>query len=175
MMPRIGCRVMLIGLLALPHAAGAAQYCVTESQIPTSTPTSRFTDHGDGTVTDNQTGLMWAKCPLGWFGAGCASGVLTLLNWDDALQAAEASEYAGHGDWRLPNVKELGTIVERRCGNPAVNLAVFPNTPSTETWSSSPSAFNSSTAWTVQFITGDSQGVYGRHELHAIRLVRGGS
>lgn len=175
MVLRFGCRMMSIGvLLALPLAAAAAQVCVLESQIPTSTPTSRFTDHGDGTVTDNLTGLMWAKCALGWSGAACSSGSLQSLNWNNALQAAEASAFAGHNDWRLPNINELRSIVELRCGLPAVNLAVFPNSPDTETWSSSPSAANGSNTWTVQFATGDSQSGYGRNELHAVRLVRTG-
>ncbi len=166
---------ILTGLLALPTVAQAQQVCLSESQSPSTTPTSRFTDHGDGTVTDTQTNLMWSKCPLGWSGATCSTGVLQSLNWGDALQSAEASTFAGYTDWRMPNIKELSSIAELRCGNPASNLAVFPSTPNSEIWSSSPSAFNESAAWTVQFITGDSQSVYGRHELHAVRLVRDGS
>jgi hypothetical protein len=172
MTSRLGTLLVLTALLALPLGAQAQQLCLGENQSPSTTPTSRFTDHGDGTVTDTGTGLMWAKCPLGWSGATCAAGVLQSLNWGSALQSAEASTLAGYTDWRLPNVKELGSIVELRCGNPASNLAVFPNTPNTEIWSSSPSAANTGTAWTVQFITGDSQSVYGRNELHAVRLVR---
>lgn len=166
---------ILSGSLALLPVAQAQQICLSESQSPSTTPTGRFTDHGDGTVTDTETGLMWAKCPQGRTGTTCASGILQSLNWEDALLSAEASTLAGYGDWRMPNIKELSSIAELRCGNPAANLAVFPNTPNTEMWSSSPSASNASAAWTVQFITGDSQSVYGRHEIHAIRLVRTGS
>jgi len=167
--------MVLVSLLAMPLAAGAAQFCLSESQVPTSTPTSRFTDHSDGTVTDAETGMMWAKCAQGSSGAGCSVGVWQILNWGAALQAAESSELAGYTDWRLPNIKELHSIVELRCGNPAVNLAVFPSTPETEFWSSSPSTFDSSAAWALQFIIGGSVGTYLRNELHAVRLVRGGS
>lgn len=174
-MPPRFCHVLiLLGVSALAPLAQAVQLCLTESQSPSTTPTGRFTDHGDGTVTDTETGLMWAKCPLGWSGATCSTGVLQSLKWGDALLSAESSTLAGHTDWRVPNVKELSSIAELRCGNPAANLAVFPNTPNTEFWSSSPSV-NVGTMWTVQFITGDSQSVYGRNELHAVRLVRDGS
>lgn len=62
---------------------------------------NQFQDNGDGTVTDIATGLMWARDDSG---AG--------LNWEDALAHAEASELAGHADWRLPSGKELQSIVD---------------------------------------------------------------
>ena len=60
-----------------------------------------FGDNGDGTVTDRATGLMWAKNDSG-------KG----LNWEQALAYTENLELAGHGDWRLPNAKELQSIVD---------------------------------------------------------------
>ncbi|MUU78225.1 Lcl C-terminal domain-containing protein [Winogradskyella endarachnes] len=60
-----------------------------------------FTDNNDGTITDNATGLMWMKNDNG-------EGVI----WKDALSYAESSEYAGYNDWRLPNAKELQSIVD---------------------------------------------------------------
>ena len=62
-----------------------------------------FTNNGDGTVTDLATGLMWPRADNGF-------GVL----WSNALarvQAMNASNYLGHNDWRMPNVKELQSIV----------------------------------------------------------------
>lgn len=171
---RFGNLLILTGLLALPSVALGQQLCLSESQSPSTTPTSRFTDHGDGTVTDTGTGLMWAKCPLGRSGDGCTGGQ-PFPKWGEALLIGEASTLAGYTDWRVPNIKELDTIVEQRCANPAINLAVFPNTPNTEFWSSSPSVLSAGSSWAVQFITGDSQSVYGRNELHAVRLVRDGS
>ncbi|HNQ69390.1 MAG TPA: DUF1566 domain-containing protein, partial [Bacteroidales bacterium] len=55
----------------------------------------------DGTITDNATGLMWMQDDNG-------TGVL----WDAALDYAENFEFAGYDDWRLPNVKELQSIVD---------------------------------------------------------------
>ena len=61
---------------------------------------NEFVDNGDGTITDYGTGLMWTQDDTG-------EG----LDWEDALTYAENSTFAGHSDWRLPNVKELQGIV----------------------------------------------------------------
>jgi hypothetical protein len=66
--------------------------------------TNDFVDNGDGTITDRATGLMWAR-------TDSDSG----MDWQHALayaQVQNASRYLGHGDWRLPNTKELQSIVD---------------------------------------------------------------
>jgi Protein of unknown function (DUF1566)/Immunoglobulin domain len=60
-----------------------------------------FTDNGDGTVTDQATGLMWSQDDSG-----------VGYNWEDTLVYSEAATTAGYDDWRLPNVKELESIVD---------------------------------------------------------------
>ena len=60
-----------------------------------------FHDNGDGTITDQATGLMWQKSDSG-------KG----LNWEQALTYAANSKLAGYSDWRLPNAKELQGIVD---------------------------------------------------------------
>ncbi|MEQ9300858.1 MAG: DUF1566 domain-containing protein [Cyclobacteriaceae bacterium] len=62
---------------------------------------NEFVDNGDGTVTDNASGLMWTQDDSG-------EG----LDWEQALAYAESSTFAGNSDWRLPNVKELQGIVD---------------------------------------------------------------
>jgi hypothetical protein len=62
---------------------------------------NRYVDNGNGTITDSATGLMWVKADNG-------SGVL----WEDALSYAEGFTYAGYSDWRLPNAKELHSILD---------------------------------------------------------------
>ncbi len=65
---------------------------------------NEFTANGDGTITDNATGLMWSQDDSG---AG--------MNWEDALAWVEqknAENYLGYSDWRLPNAKELQSIVD---------------------------------------------------------------
>ena len=66
--------------------------------------TNDLVDNGDGTVSDLATGLMWDQ---GDSGVG--------MNWEEALawvEARNAESYLGHDDWRLPNVKELESIVD---------------------------------------------------------------
>ncbi len=69
-----------------------------------------FHDNGDGTVTDRATGLMWMKEDSGHLKAGKKKD--GGLNWEEALKWAESLELAGHSDWRLPDPKELQSIVD---------------------------------------------------------------
>ncbi|MBF0184037.1 MAG: DUF1566 domain-containing protein [Magnetococcales bacterium] len=62
---------------------------------------NQFHDNGDGTITDQSTGLMWSKNDSG-------KG----MNWAQALEYATSSQLAGHRDWRLPSAKELQYIVD---------------------------------------------------------------
>src|SRR3990172_11418815 len=63
--------------------------------------TNAYVDNGDGTITDNATGLIWMKNDNG-----------ATFSWENALSYAEGLEYAGYTDWRLPNAKELQSIVD---------------------------------------------------------------
>ena len=81
-----------------------------------------FANNGDGTVTDRATGLMWM---LKDSGKG--------MNWEAALSYAENLVYAGYNDWRLPDAKELQSIVDYSrspdtTGSPAID-PVFQTTP----------------------------------------------
>jgi hypothetical protein len=62
---------------------------------------NRFRDNGDGTVSDEATGLVWMQADSG-------KG----MDWPTALEYAEDMDFAGHSDWRLPNAKELQSIVD---------------------------------------------------------------
>lgn len=69
-----------------------------------------FSDNGDNTIKDNATSLMWMKDDSGVLNAGDDSdGAMT---WEQALIWAENLEYGGYSDWRLPNAKELQSIVD---------------------------------------------------------------
>ncbi|CAK0752258.1 conserved exported hypothetical protein [Gammaproteobacteria bacterium] len=164
--------IFLVFLFTVVHTV-AAQNCQT-SNITASTPTSQFTDNRDGTVSDTVTGLMWKRCAEGmnWDGVSCSDNA-SFFTWSNALQQAAASGYAGKADWRLPNIKELRSIVERQCSDPSINLSVFPNTPSSYFWSGSPVAGDSSSAWSVSFGNGYASWD-GRYFGSAVRLVRGG-
>ena len=140
------------------------------------TPTEDFIDNKDGTVTHKKTRLTWQRCSVGqtWTGSVC-SGDPSTFTWDAASKLT--SNYSGKGDWRLPRIDELGSIVERNSFNPSINSTVFPNTNMNAFayWSSSlfggdPNAG----AWRVSFYQGDS-GIEERYQVRTVRFVRGGT
>lgn len=165
-------------LLAVSPIVVHAQTCKPAS-IPATTPTSQFTDHADGTVTDTKTGLMWKKCAEGQDPLTC-SGSATSFNWQAALQRAQdvnggmTGNNLNYTDWRVPNIKELVSLVEEKCYDPAINIAVFPNTPYAQFWSMSPYANYGFGAWRVNFRYGNDQGSL-KSFGQSVRLVRSGS
>ncbi|MGE4070322.1 MAG: DUF1566 domain-containing protein [Lysobacterales bacterium] len=119
----------------LSSSAAQAALCVNENTaIPASTPTSDFTLHPDGTATHHKTGLMWDRCVYGQSNFGPSgeecSQTAGPWAWFDFLvftrNVMNPAGYKGYHDWRLPNIKELMSIVEYRCWNPAFNTEVFP-------------------------------------------------
>jgi hypothetical protein len=123
--------------LAPQTGVHAEQRCDT-SRFPLSAPTERFTDNGDGTVTDTASGLMWMRCALGqaWTGETCA-GTAETFAWPGLAGAATAINDGGEhffSDWRVPGLRDLAMIAERECQDPRINLTVFPNTPPAFYW-----------------------------------------
>ncbi|MCI5167985.1 MAG: DUF1566 domain-containing protein [Candidatus Electrothrix sp. GM3_4] len=158
-----------------PFSIYAEQTC--NSSMISSTPTDQFTDNEDGTVTDTATGLMWKRCLEGYtYSGGVCSGTLKTVNWEGALSLVTTDiGFADHTDWRLPNIKELQSIVEEQCYQPAVNLELFPNTPATEIWSNSPWAGSpTSDVWIIHFNQGDM--IFGaKSASYNVRFVRDAS
>jgi len=75
---------------------------------------NNFIDNGDGTITDAATGLTWQK-------ADSEKG----MNWEDALAYSNNLKLGGHDDWRLPNAKELQSIVDYSRSPEASNSAAI--------------------------------------------------
>lgn len=145
-----------------------AQTCNTDSIIAT-TPDSRFEIISNGSeVKDKVTGLIWQRCSIGqtWDGNTC-TGTATRHTWQQALTVAKN---LGNG-YRLPNIKELNSIVERQCSHPIINSKIFPNTESRSYWSSSPQFGYNSGAWEVTFGNGSTSSVYKRYSNY-VRAVR---
>jgi hypothetical protein len=131
--------------------------------------TSSFTDNGDNTTTDTKTRLVWQKSTSG-----------SEMTWEEALSSCEALTLASQSDWRLPNIKELFSIVDTSEYNPAIDETYFPATQSADYWSSTTYLVNTTNAWRVDFNVGTQ---YSRHKTdeHAsqtadkyVRCVRGG-
>lgn len=166
-------KLLIACSIFLPSLSNA-QYC--EPEIVATTPTERFTENNDGTVTDTKTGLMWQKCIDGQSGVNCATGPYQTYNWQGALQRVaiinSTTGFATYVDWRLPNVKELYSITEKKCFEPAINLEVFPTTGDRDyTWTSTPDISDPTRANLISFQGGDHSG-YLKTETHFIRLVR---
>ncbi len=143
--------------------------------VTVSATTSTLQPNADGTVTDSKTGLTWMRCAMGqtWDGTTC-SGTVSTYTFDQASALIGTVTFAGQNDWRLPNIRELQTIVDRSVYYPAIDSAAFPNTPSLYFWSNTPTAYYSSYAWTVIFNYGGTYDYDRSHGDGAVRLVRSG-
>ena len=162
-------------LLTFATAVSATQ--TIKGYIDNEWPESRYSDHGDGTVTDTVTGLMWKQCSEGQsYSGGDCDGDASNYNWELALQqpaSVNSGGYAGHSDWRLPNINELASLVARDRYGPSINLERFPSTPAAWFWSSSPFANYSINAWKLSFADGVASSYYRGNSYH-VRLVRSG-
>lgn len=130
-----------------------------------------YTDNGDGTVTDNRTGLMWVRDPV-------AASISAADTWENAINACEsgignAGTYAGYTDWRLPNAKELVSIADYSGANPTINATYFLNTVSASYWSSTSVQALSIYAWILNFANG-TLGPNDKISAVYVRCVRGG-
>ncbi|MEI6209707.1 MAG: DUF1566 domain-containing protein [Desulfuromonadales bacterium] len=129
-------------------------------------PATRFTDNGDGTVTDNLTGLIWLKnanCTDTVAGIANAYGYLAwaeAITWSNGLKngICGLSDGSKAGDWRLPNRKELLSLVDRSAISPSLPAGYSSYFNGVQTnnyyWSSSTYAGNSTDAWNVYLKNG---------------------
>lgn len=91
-------------------------------------------------VLDTQTGLVWRRCAIGqtWNGLSCA-GVPQRLDWFTALARGQLEAGQTGKAWRLPNVKELGSILDHaRSGTALIDAQAFPATQPDFFWTSTP-------------------------------------
>lgn len=87
-----------------------------------------FLSNNNGTVTDSRNGLMWAKCLRGhtWSSAAdTCGGTATIAQWPGALQYCSGLGLAGYGDWRLPNINELQTLIDPSQPGPYLDQSIF--------------------------------------------------
>ena len=147
----------MISFSAIASNIALAQTCLSTSMSET-TPSTQFIVHGDGTITDTSTALMWKQCLEGLDGLTCQTGLMTETDWAGALSIPQTTNnnggFAGYADWRLPNVAELVSLVEEQCSSPAINASIFPNTANKFTWTGSPDFYNESATWSVDFNIG---------------------
>ncbi len=122
----------------LPDTGQTASYTATsgeDADFVINPPA--YTDNRDGTVTDNNTGLMWQKTDGGE------------MTWENALVFCSSLTLAGYSDWRLPTGTELFSINNYSHLNPALNGAYFTATQAEYWWTSEPRADDASKIWVV--------------------------
>jgi hypothetical protein len=147
-----------------------------------------YVDNGDGTVTDNQTGLMWEKkdgtCTVA--GPHCWTNFYTwtvtgtapdgTLYTDFLPQLNDTTCYAGYCDWRIPKLGELRSVVtSTNCGyppSPCIDPIWGPTQADFLYWSSSSAAGNPGYAWGIYFFGEVSSSP--KNSLSYARAVRGG-
>ena len=117
----------------------------------------------NGVVTDNKTGLQWQD------DYSDNGGDIKLAKWTDAIAYCEDLTLGGHSDWRLPNKKELLSIVDYGKYDPSIDT-VF-HKVSGNYWSSTTPAYGTDRAWTVGFRTGLTGSFYKFNDSH-VRCVR---
>jgi hypothetical protein len=135
--------------------------CVTFPGDGVDDPVLSYTDNRDATFTDNNTLLMWEKKVAGGSFGTCdltanLHGADTTCTWAEAtgawIAAVNATNLGGHHDWRIPNVKELQSLIDYGSINPAFS---FQDATANGThWSSTSLATASSNAWYVDFGSG---------------------
>ena len=150
-------------------------------------PTPRFTDNNNGTVTDNLTKLIWTK-------NANFPGVQT---WAQAMDLANTLQDIGPfwpnrvvrdgskaGDWRLPNIRELQSLVDYAFYSPTLPNTLgtgrwaegnpFQGVQLSYYWSSSTPAYNNIYAWIVNFATGSVNGTINKSDSNYVWCVRAG-
>jgi len=129
-------------------------------------PQKRFTDNGDGTVTDNNTKLIWSK----------NANLGGKMSWYRAMDYCNALDLAGNSDWRLPSLHELQSLIDRSQfgpalppGNPFTNMP-----PGGYEWTSTTYESDIYFAWTVGMVRGSVQKLTKAY-LVAVWPVRSGN
>jgi Protein of unknown function (DUF1566) len=132
-------------------------------------------------VTDGGVGLIWRSCPEGQVPdtTRTCTGTPLKFTHGDALKRARDQALLTGKDWRVPNVKELSSIVDRTRVNPAFDTTVFPLTPGQNEgiyWTSTPEIGDvpngGRRAITVRFSFGDTDFLARSSSVPILRLVR---
>lgn len=145
-------------------AGGTKKFHVRAVRNPITTTFSvaHFTNNGNGTITDNYTGLIWQQIQ--------SSNTMT---WEQALAYSNTFTLAGKTDWRLPNIKELQSLNCQNLTNPSFDHSFFTNTLSADYWSSTSLYMTSTKAWDINIL----EGIVSQHDktvAEHVLLVRGG-
>lgn len=134
---------------------------------------SGFSILSGGLATNTQNTIDWARCPAGTqFKAPqtCSGAPLTLTFQEAQAYAKELSEKSGQSI-RLPTSKEMGSIAEKACINPAINLNVFPSADVDNYWTSEENSSRNRVACAYYTYQGRRSCLEPKELLHPFMLV----
>ncbi|MFT5127033.1 MAG: hypothetical protein ACI8W8_000633 [Rhodothermales bacterium] len=135
---------------------------------------SRFTDNGDGTVTDNLTNLIWLKDADAGDGPETWANALSICNNLANVQQG-LSDGSSAGDWRLPTEKELHSLIDLGNFSPALPSGhPFTGAQSSKYWSSTTRRASTTSAWDVDLADGQVHGNTLKTTAFYVWPVRGG-
>ena len=122
-------------------------------------------------TVDNRTGLMWVSNTNDTC-TGCSWGYVSsgTYNWANALARCEGLTYAGFSDWRLPNAKELFSIVKEAGSEPLIDQSAFPIAGSGYYWTST--TYVQITTYALLVLSGDRVDVDDKTVDNYVRCVR---
>ncbi len=141
MINKLNYLVILFTSLALSFPV-YSQICEPAVTTETLSEENFIIDDANGTVEDIISQLRWARCAFGqtWNGKTC-EGFPQQLNWQEALTTADELDYGLINAWRIPDIKELMSIIDFQCAIPPLNASLFPQAPASldnGLWSSTP-------------------------------------
>ncbi len=115
-----------------------AQECNKTGMVSSNNPAQFVINAQTATVIDARTGLEWSLCSTGqtWQNNNCTGSPTHFATYAEALSSVTGNALGS--DFRLPNIKELGSIIERSCTSPAIDLSVFNSTLNAIYYSSTP-------------------------------------
>lgn len=137
-------------------------------------PSPRFTDNNNGTVTDNLTGLVWLKNADCWGAVTWQTALTTANGLAGNNTQCNLNDGSAAGDWRMPNLAELESLVDLSQNNPAIPAGhPFSNVQAYAYWSSSTRANYTDEAWLV-YMNGGYVNNFFKDYTYYVWPVRGG-
>ena len=124
-------------------------------------------------IIDLKLRIEWLKCSAGqiWKDEECKEEPQP-LNMEEANEALNILNRQLEGKWRLPDKKELESIVCKECVGAKIDSKIFPKTPAGSFWTSQRNWWSPKFYWSVNFFTGHTYGRFVPEKKLYVRFVR---